>query len=152
MEYNMISKLIKPAQILCSIGIALTVSACATSANSQAVDADARASIGTITQKQTLQQYEQRRTSPVDVNVGIGGGGNHIGWGISFGLAQILLDSAVNAPRISYRYTVETRPYETYVVQTSDEFALNQCVTVWLRSNDASYPRIQNNNDCNVPK
>ncbi len=140
------------AKIIGSIAIALSLTACATSTNSLAVDSDARASIGTVVQKQTLQQYEQRRTSPVDVNVGIGGGSNHIGWGISFGLAQILLDSAVNQPKLSYRYTVQTNPNETYVVQTSDEFALNQCVTVWQRSNDVSYPRIQNNNNCSLPQ
>ena len=71
-------------KIISALGIGLMLTACAT--NSQNIATDARASLGKITDKQTIQQYEQRRTSPVDVSVGVGGGGGNIGGGISIGL------------------------------------------------------------------
>ena len=64
-------------KIISALGIGLMLTACAT--NSQNVATDARASLGKITEKQTIQQYEQRRTSPVDVSVGVGGGGGSNG-------------------------------------------------------------------------
>lgn len=128
------------------------LSACATNTNSQAVSGDARPFIGHVTQKQTIQQQRPYRNSPIDVNVGIGGGSGHIGWGVSVGLAQLLLNSAMNTPINSYRYTVQTNPNETYIIQTNDEFTVSECVTVWLRSNDATYPRIQPNSGCTLPR
>ena len=52
--------------------LSLMLSACATNSNSQAPAPDARASLGKITEKQTIRQYSERRTSPVDVRVGVG--------------------------------------------------------------------------------
>lgn len=141
------------AKQLLSIGlISLTLSACATNYNAQAPAADAHASLGKITQKQTIQQYAERRTSPVDVSVGVGGGGSHIGWGINFGLNQILNMGQLSSPEYMYRYTVQTTPNETFVVQTGDEFNVNDCVTVWQRANDATYPRIRINSSCTLPR
>ena len=136
------------AKIASILSISLIMSACAT--GSKTIATDAQASLGTITDKQTIQQYEQRRTSPVDVNVGVGGGGGNIGWGISFGLAQILMNG-ISSPEVMYRYTVQTNPNETFIVQTGDEFNVNDCVTVWQRSNDATYPRIRANSSCTLP-
>ena len=128
----------------------LLLGACATGdSNSKPASADARASLGKVTQKQTIQQYEQRQSSPVDVGIGVGGGGSHIGWGISFGLSQILnAGRSMSSPKIMYRYTVQTTPSETLIVQTGDEFNVNDCVTVWQRSNDTTYPRIHKNSSC----
>lgn len=131
--------------------ISLTLAACATNNNSKTPAADARASLGKITQKQTIQQYSERRNSPVDVSVGVGGGGSHVGWGINFGLNQILNMGQLSSPEYMYRYTVQTNPNETFVVQTGDEFNVNDCVTVWQRSNDATYPRIRANSSCTLP-
>jgi len=135
-----------------SIGlISLTLVACAaTDSNSKSPAADARASLGKITQKQTIQQYSQRRSSPVDVSVGVGGGG-HVGWGVNVGLGQIFNLGQISSPEVMYRYTVQTNPNETFVVQTGDEFNVNDCVTVWQRSNDATYPRIRANSSCTLP-
>ena len=115
-----------------SIGlISLTRVACAaTDSNSKAPAADARASLGKITQKQTIQQYSQRRSSPVDVSVGVGGGG-HVGWGVNVGLGQIFNLGQISSPEVMYRYTVQTNPNETFIVQTGDEFNVNDCVTLW---------------------
>lgn len=136
---------------LLSIAIlSLTLSACATNTNSQTPAPDARASLGKITEKQTIRQYAERRTSPVDVSVGVGGGGGHIGWGINFGLAQILNIGQLSSPETLYRYTVQTSPSESLVIQTSDEFNVKDCVTVWQRANDASYPRIRINSSCTL--
>lgn len=132
--------------------ISLTLAACATNSNSQSPAADARATLGKITQKQTIQQYSERRSSPVDVNVGIGGGGGHVGWGVTFGLAQILNIGQLSSPEVMYRYTVQTNPNETLIVQTADEFNVNDCVTVWQRTNDATYPRIRINSSCTLPR
>ena len=135
-----------------SIGlISLTLVACAaTDSNSKSPAADARASLGKITQKQTIQQYSQRRSSPVDVSVGVGGGG-HVGWGVNVGLGQIFNLGQISSPEVMYRYTVQTNPNETFIVQTGDEFNVNDCVTVWQRSNDATYPRIRANSSCTLP-
>lgn len=135
------------------IGIVLTsllLTACATDSNSKAPANDARASLGKVAQKQTIQQYSERRSNPVDIGVGIGGGG-HVGWGISVGLGQILNMGQMSSPEVMYRYTVQTTPNETFVVQTGDEFNVNDCVTVWQRSNDATYPRIRSNSLCALP-
>ena len=136
-----------------SIGlISLTLVACAaTDSNSKSPAADARASLGKITQKQTLQQYSQRRSSPVDVSVGVGGGG-HVGWGVNVGLGQIFNLGQISSPEVMYRYTVQTNPNETFIVQTGDEFNVNDCVTLWQRSNDATYPRIRINSSCTLPR
>ena len=131
------------------LSISLAMTACAT--HSQGIATDARASLGKITNKQTIQQYEQRRTSPVDVNVGVGGGGGHIGWGISFGLAQILMNG-MSSPEVMYRYTVQSGTNESFVVQTGDNFMVNDCVTIWQRPTDASYPRLGINNSCTLPQ
>ena len=122
-----------------SIGlIILTLVACAaTDSNSKSPAADARASLGKITQKQTIQQYSQRRSSPVDVSVGVGGGGN-VGWGVNVGLGQIFNLGQISSPEVMYRYTVQTNPNETFIVQTGDEFNVNDCVTLWQRTNDAT--------------
>ena len=130
--------------------VSLILSACATNSNSQAPAPDARASLGKITEKQTIRQYSERRTSPVDVSVGVGGGGGHVGWGVNFGLAQILNIGQLSSPEILYRYTVQTQPKESLIIQTSDEFNLNDCVTVWQRPNDASYPRLRINSSCTL--
>ena len=139
-------------QIL-SIGlISLTLVACAaTDSNSKSPAADARASLGKITQKQTIQQYSQRRSSPVDVSVGVGGGG-HVGWGVNVGLGQIFNLGQISSPEVMYRYTVQTNPNETFIVQTGDEFNVNDCVTLWQRTNDATYPRIRINSSCTLPR
>lgn len=129
--------------------LSLTLSACATNSNSQAPAPDARASLGKITDKQTIRQYSERRTSPVDVGVSVGGGG-HVGWGVSFGLAQILNIGQLSSPEVLYRYTVQTAPKESMVIQSGDEFNINDCVTVWQRANDATYPRIRINNSCTL--
>ena len=136
-----------------SIGlISLTLVACAaTDSNSKSPAADARASLGKITQKQTIQQYSQRRSSPVDVSVGVGGGG-HVGWGVNIGLGQIFNLGQISSPEVMYRYTVQTNPNETLIVQTGDEFNVNDCVTVWQRTNDATYPRIRANSSCTLPR
>ena len=136
-----------------SIGlISLTLVACAaTDSNSKSPAADARASLGKITQKQTIQQYSQRRSSPVDVSVGVGGGG-HVGWGVNVGLGQIFNIGQLSSPEVMYRYTVQTNPNETFIVQTGDEFNVNDCVTLWQRSNDATYPRIRINSSCTLPR
>ena len=136
-----------------SIGlISLTLVACAaTDSNSKSPAADARASLGKITQKQTIQQYSQRRSSPVDVSVGVGGGGN-VGWGVNVGLGQIFNLGQISSPEVMYRYTVQTNPNETFIVQTGDEFNVNDCVTLWQRTNDATYPRIRINSSCTLPR
>ena len=136
-----------------SIGlISLTLVACAaTDSNSKSPAADARASLGKITQKQTIQQYSQRRSSPVDVSVGVGGGGN-VGWGVNVGLGQIFNIGQLSSPEVMYRYTVQTNPNETFIVQTGDEFNVNDCVTLWQRTNDATYPRIRINSSCTLPR
>ena len=136
-----------------SIGIiSLTLVACAaTDSNSKSPAADARASLGKITQKQTIQQYSQRRSSPVDVSVGVGGGG-HVGWGVNVGLGQIFNLGQISSPEVMYRYTVQTNPNETFIVQTGDEFNVNDCVTLWQRTNDATYPRIRINSSCTLPR
>ena len=136
-----------------SIGlISLTLVACAaTDSNSKSPAADARASLGKITQKQTIQQYSQRRSSPVDVSVGVGGGG-HVGWGVNVGLGQIFNLGQISSPEVMYRYTVQTNPNETLIVQTGDEFNVNDCVTLWQRTNDATYPRIRINSSCTLPR
>ena len=136
-----------------SIGlISLTLVACAaTDSNSISPAADARASLGKITQKQTIQQYSQRRSSPVDVSVGVGGGG-HVGWGVNVGLGQIFNLGQISSPEVMYRYTVQTNPNETFIVQTGDEFNVNDCVTLWQRTNDATYPRIRINSSCTLPR
>ena len=136
-----------------SIGlISLTLVACAaTDSNSKSPAADARASLGKITQKQTIQQYSQRRNSPVDVSVGVGGGG-HVGWGVNVGLGQIFNLGQISSPEVMYRYTVQTNPNETFIVQTGDEFNVNDCVTLWQRTNDATYPRIRINSSCTLPR
>ena len=136
-----------------SIGlISLTLVACAaTDSNSKSPAADARASLGQITQKQTSQQYSQRRSSPVDVSVGVGGGG-HVGWGVNVGLGQIFNLGQISSPEVMYRYTVQTNPNETFIVQTGDEFNVNDCVTLWQRTNDATYPRIRINSSCTLPR
>ena len=136
-----------------SIGlISLTLTACAaTDSNSKSPAADARASLGKITQKQTIQQYSQRRSSPVDVSVGVGGGG-HVGWGVNVGLGQIFNLGQISSPEVMYRYTVQTNPNETFIVQTGDEFNVNDCVTLWQRTNDATYPRIRINSSCTLPR
>ena len=136
-----------------SIGlISLTLVACAaTDSNSKSPAADARASLGKITQKQTIQQYSQRRSSPVDVSVGVGGGG-HVGWGVNVGLGQIFNLGQISSPEVMYRYTVQTNPNETFIVQTGDEFNVNDCVTLWQRTNDAIYPRIRINSSCTLPR
>ena len=136
-----------------SIGlISLTLVACAaTDSNSKSPAADARASLGKITQKQTIQQYSQRRSSPVDVSVGVGGGG-HVGWGVNVGLGQIFNLGQISSPEVMYRYTVQTNPNETFIVQTGDEFNVNDCVTLWQRTNDATYPRIRINCSCTLPR
>ena len=136
-----------------SIGlISLTLAACAaTDSNSKSPAADARASLGKITQKQTIQQYSQRRSSPVDVSVGVGGGGN-VGWGVNVGLGQIFNLGQISSPEVMYRYTVQTNPNETFIVQTGDEFNVNDCVTLWQRTNDAAYPRIRINSSCTLPR
>lgn len=131
-----------------AFGIGLMLTACAT--NPQSVATDARASLGKITDKQTIQQYEQRRTSPVDVSVGVGGGGGNIGWGISFGLAQILMNG-ISSPETMYRYTVQSGTSESFVIQSSDNFMVNDCVTVWQRPTDATYPRLSLNGNCTLP-
>ena len=136
-----------------SIGlISQTLVACAaTDSNSKSPAADARASLGKITQKQTIQQYSQRRSSPVDVSVGVGGGG-HVGWGVNVGLGQIFNLGQISSPEVMYRYTVQTNPNETFIVQTGDEFNVNDCVTLWQRTNDATYPRIRINSSCTLPR
>ena len=136
-----------------SIGlISLTLVACAaTDSNSKSPAADARASLGKITQKQTIQQYSQRRSSTVDVSVGVGGGG-HVGWGVNVGLGQIFNLGQISSPEVMYRYTVQTNPNETFIVQTGDEFNVNDCVTLWQRTNDATYPRIRINSSCTLPR
>ena len=136
-----------------SIGlISLTLVACAaTDSNSKSPAADARASLGKITQKQTIQQYSHRRSSPVDVSVGVGGGG-HVGWGVNVGLGQIFNLGQISSPEVMYRYTVQTNPNETFIVQTGDEFNVNDCVTLWQRTNDATYPRIRINSSCTLPR
>ena len=136
-----------------SIGlISLTLVACAaTDSNSKSPAADARASLGKITQKQTIQQYSQRRSSQVDVSVGVGGGG-HVGWGVNVGLGQIFNLGQISSPEVMYRYTVQTNPNETFIVQTGDEFNVNDCVTLWQRTNDATYPRIRINSSCTLPR
>ena len=136
-----------------SIGlISLTLVACAaTDSNSKSPAADARASLGKITQKQTLQQDSQRRSRPVDVSVGVGGGG-HVGWGVNVGLGQIFNLGQISSPEVMYRYTVQTNPNETFIVQTGDEFNVNDCVTLWQRTNDATYPRIRINSSCTLPR
>ncbi len=132
--------------------ISLTLVACAaTDSNSKSPAADARASLGKITQKQTIQQYSQRRSSPVDVSVGVGGGG-HVGWGVNVGLGQIFNLGQISSPEVMYRYTVQTNPNETFIVQTGDEFNVNDCVTLWQRTNDATYPRIRINSSCTLPR
>ena len=138
---------------LFSIGlVSLTLAACAaTDSKSHSPSADARASLGKITQKQTIQQYSQRRNSPVDVSVGVGGGG-HVGWGVNVGLGQIFNIGQLSSPEVMYRYTVQTNPNETFIVQTGDEFNVNDCVTLWQRSNDATYPRIRINSSCTLPR
>ena len=102
-------------------------------------------------QKQTIQQYSQRRSSPVDVSVGVGGGG-HVGWGVNVGLGQIFNLGQISSPEVMYRYTVQTNPNETFIVQTGDEFNVNDCVTLWQRTNDATYPRIRINSSCTLPR
>ena len=139
-------------QIFSIVLISLTLAACAaTDSNSKSPAADARASLGKITQKQTVQQYSQRRNSPVDVSVGVGGGG-HVGWGVNVGLGQIFNLGQISSPEVMYRYTVQTNPNETFIVQTSDEFNVNDCVTLWQRTNDATYPRIRINSSCTLPR
>ena len=139
-------------QIFCIGLISLTLVACAaTDSNSKSPAADARASLGKITQKQTIQQYSQRRSSPVDVSVGVGGGG-HVGWGVNVGLGQIFNLGQISSPEVMYRYTVQTNPNETFIVQTGDEFNVNDCVTLWQRTNDATYPRIRINSSCTLPR
>ena len=139
-------------QIFSIVLISLTLAACAaTDSNSKSPAADARASLGKITQKQTIQQYSQRRSSPVDVSVGVGGGG-HVGWGVNVGLGQIFNLGQISSPEVMYRYTVQTNPNETFIVQTSDEFNVNDCVTLWQRTNDATYPRIRINSSCTLPR
>ena len=135
------------AKIASILSISLIMSACAT--GSKTIATDAQASLGTITDKQTIQPYEQRRTSPVDVNVGVGGGGGNIGWGISFGLAQILMNG-ISSPEVMYRYTVQSGKSESFVVQTSDNFMVNDCVTIWQRPTDATYPRLRLNSNCSA--
>lgn len=130
-----------------TFGISLILTACAT--GSKTIATDARASLGKITEKQTIQQNEQRRTSPVDVSVGVGGGG-HVGWGISFGLAQILLNG-LSTPEVTYRYTVQSGTAESFVIQSNDNFMVNDCVTVWQRPTDATYPRLSLNSNCTLP-
>lgn len=131
--------------------ISALLTACA-STNSHRIAADARPALGKITDKQTIQQYQQRRASPVDVNVGLGGFGGHLGWGVSLGLAQLLNIGSVSSPEVMYRYTVQLSPAETTVVQTTDAFNLNDCVTVWQRATDATYPRLRLNSSCVLPQ
>ena len=140
-----IQNLVKTASAL---GIGLVLTACAT--NTSNIATDARASLGKITEKQTIQQYEQRRTSPVDVSVGVGGGGGNIGWGISFGLAQILLNG-LSSPETMYLYTVQSGTRESFVIQRSDNFMVNDCVTIWQLPTDATYPRLSSNSTCTLP-
>ena len=78
--------------------------------------------------------------------------GGHVGWGVNVGLGQIFNLGQISSPEVMYRYTVQTNPNETFIVQTGDEFNVNDCVTLWQRTNDATYPRIRINSSCTLPR
>jgi hypothetical protein len=85
----------------------------------------------------------------VDVSVGVGGGG-HVGWGVNVGLGQIFNIGQLSSPEVMYRYTVQSGKSESFVVQTSDNFMVNDCVTIWQRPTDATYPRLRLNSNCSA--
>jgi hypothetical protein len=119
----------------------LLLNACASTSNQPIVS---HSQIGKISAKETIVS-DTRRSSPIDVGVGFGGGGN-FGWGVSLGLEQLLnLGRGVTT---SYVYRVAINNNEMLTVQSERQFNVNDCVNVLSETGRNRAPVLVESQDC----
>jgi hypothetical protein len=120
----------------------LLLNACASTSNQPIVS---KSQIGKISAKETVVS-DTRLSSPIDVGVGFGGGGN-FGWGVSLGLGQLLnLGRGVTT---SYVYRVDINNNEMLTVQSERQFNVNDCVNVLSETDSNRAPVLVESQDCN---
>lgn len=106
-----------------------------------------KAKLGKVTEKETVIS-QTRHQSPVDIGIGIGGGGN-IGWGLSVGLGQ-LFGLGRESTNTTYQYKVKLGDHESLSVASADNFEIGTCVTVLELAENRSYPKVQANPNCQL--
>ena len=129
------------------IFVSLAFTACSTT---QSNSPQASAQLGTVTQKETIISQTTHRGSPIDIGVGLGGGG-HIGWGLSLGLGQLLGLGQRTTTETIYQYRIKMDANESLVMQNTQDVAVGSCLTVLKLANDRNYPKIEANPACYLP-
>lgn len=121
-------------------------------ASTTGISPQATMRLGKITEKQTFtQQVNQYRRMPIDVGIGFGGGGSHVGWGINMGMNQLFGLNDYYRNETVYQYKIEVAKNDFLVIQSNQNLSPNQCVTVYELPNDSNYPQIASNLDCKLP-
>lgn len=105
--------------------------------------------LGTVIQKDTIITQPARRSSPIDIGIGLGGGGN-IGWGINLGLGR-LFELAQPATQTVFQYKIKIAENESLMIQSTQDFGVGSCLTVLERAGDRNFPQIQGNPSCQKP-
>ncbi|AXF85834.1 hypothetical protein DTO96_101574 [Ephemeroptericola cinctiostellae] len=129
------------------LAIALMLTACA---STNGISPQASMRLGKIAEKQTFTKQTNHR-NPINMGVGIGGGGGHIGWGMNMGLNEIFGLSDYNTTETVFQYKIEVAKNDYLIIQSNQNLSPNQCVTVYELPNNSDYPQIAANLDCKLP-
>lgn len=127
--------------------ISLYLAACASTGG---VSPQASMRMGKIAEKQTFTRQVYQR-NPIDMGIGIGGGGGHLGWGINMGLNELFALNDYRRMETVYQYKIEVAKNDFLIIQSNQNLSPTQCVTVYELPNDADYPQIAANLDCKLP-
>ena len=119
---------------------------CASTNNSTA---NTSQKLGTVIQKDTIITQPARRSSPIDIGIGLGGGGN-IGWGVNLGLGR-LFELAQPTTQTVFQYKIKMAENESLMIQSAQDFGVGSCLTVLERAGDRNFPQIQGNPSCQKP-
>lgn len=125
----------------------LTLAACASTAG---ISPQASVRLGKIAEKQTFTKQVHHR-NPINMGVGFGGGGGHIGWGLNMGLNELFGLSDYNTTETVFQYKIEVAKNDYLIIQSNQNLSPNQCVTVYELPNNSDYPQIAGNLDCKLP-
>ncbi len=129
------------------LAITLILTACA---STNGISPQASMRLGKIAEKQTFTKQTHHR-NPINMGVGFGGGGGHIGWAMNMGLNDFFGLNDYNTTETVFQYKIEVAKNDYLIIQSNQNLSPNQCVTVYELPNNSDYPQIAANLDCKLP-
>ena len=129
------------------LAITLILTACA---STNGISPQASMRLGKIAEKQPFTKQTHHRNL-INMGVGFGGGGGHIGWAMNMGLNDFFGLNDYNTTETVFQYKIEVAKNDYLIIQSNQNLSPNQCVTVYELPNNSDYPQIAANLDCKLP-